>query len=397
MTSVICPAPVVRVEPQRVVVHLDIRGKRKVFESRRELIRQGKVSTRRMGGRGHLGTTNTGTHRDTRGTCDGIPQRRHRRGISYTAGVKPTRRSAHCQAAKKEEKRNGQGEDAHSPLGGPSRVAEAVPNWEDFRNQTFIKDDITVSAGWTTTSTNNNNSLFGNVLALGGDLALWVTLPATDDSLKDPLDPEVLQKLDRKYGLMAWGKFRNFINERVKETKESVELGSSDVEPGPSKRHRSPPAASEEDEEPKKKKKKHQSKKEDVEAREGKGRGRQRPRPRQRSLRASPRMTWTTTARGRVYMCCAKPASATDAQSYKSSPWLMQRCVGRERMESGVAADALHGFQLYKSHTVYPGPLQNFTLNVELTIVAPSSPKFINNAKTPKRGNQNVKRLMGPL
>ncbi|KAJ7782114.1 hypothetical protein B0H14DRAFT_2960299 [Mycena olivaceomarginata] len=136
----------------------------------------------------------------------------------------------------------------------PDHVAASITNWQNFRNKSFTKDNITVSAGLTTTSTNSNNTLFARAIALGGKVASWVKQEGTDG---DTLSPDVRSSLDKKYGTMGLGSFRKYIDDKTNASKNKL---SSQAGPSKPKRKRSVSAGSagsaESDDGPSKKKKK---------------------------------------------------------------------------------------------------------------------------------------------
>lgn len=136
----------------------------------------------------------------------------------------------------------------------PDHVAASITNWQNFRNKSFTKDNITVSAGLTTTSTNGNNTLFARAIALGGKVVSWVKQEGTDG---DTLSPDVRSSLDKKYGTMGLGSFRKYIDDKMNASKNKL---SSQAGPSKPRRKHSVSAGSagsaESDDGPSKKKKK---------------------------------------------------------------------------------------------------------------------------------------------
>ncbi|KAK7051726.1 hypothetical protein R3P38DRAFT_3593687 [Favolaschia claudopus] len=111
----------------------------------------------------------------------------------------------------------------------PAHVAEAYPDWASFRNKSFTKDDITLAAGFRTTSNNITNSVFQKIERLGGGMAKWAKEEGVDgDSLRE----EERERLNRKYGMQKWGKFKKSIEAAYARALED----SDDSPPGPSKR-----------------------------------------------------------------------------------------------------------------------------------------------------------------
>ncbi|KAJ7029923.1 hypothetical protein C8F04DRAFT_1187276 [Mycena alexandri] len=89
----------------------------------------------------------------------------------------------------------------------PPEVAAAVPTWANLRGHSFTRDQITLSANLTTTATNNNNSLFRSVEALGEEVG----------AEGDELDSQRRKVLDRKYGSAAWGQFKAWVDRKLAE------------------------------------------------------------------------------------------------------------------------------------------------------------------------------------
>ncbi|KAJ7025975.1 hypothetical protein C8F04DRAFT_1191010 [Mycena alexandri] len=127
----------------------------------------------------------------------------------------------------------------------PPEVAAAVPTWANLRGHSFTRDQITLSANLTTTATNNNNSLFRSVEALGEEVALWAIEVGAEG---DELDSQRRKVLDRKYGSAAWGQFKAWVDRKL------AELDSPSKKKKAKKRSLS--VSSTESDEPKKKKKK---------------------------------------------------------------------------------------------------------------------------------------------
>ncbi|KAJ6620280.1 hypothetical protein B0H10DRAFT_2216070 [Mycena sp. CBHHK59/15] len=58
----------------------------------------------------------------------------------------------------------------------PLHIIENVLEWESYCNNSFTKDMVIISTGLKTSATNSNNTLFANVIKVGGDLGRWVTV-----------------------------------------------------------------------------------------------------------------------------------------------------------------------------------------------------------------------------
>ncbi|KAJ7768814.1 hypothetical protein B0H16DRAFT_1780833 [Mycena metata] len=94
-------------------------------------------------------------------------------------------------------------------------IAAAVPNWRDFVNTVYTKEDLIRVGGLGKTATNEVHSLIGQGLKLSSDLGTYLNMGHRTDVEK----PEGITDLEAEYGEMSYKDFKQALKDEIGERK----------------------------------------------------------------------------------------------------------------------------------------------------------------------------------